>query len=133
MRGGGAIMALLVSGLEEVMNKIESMGKKVEAVQNKVVNAQSEILLETMKNTIQVDSGKTRDSLKSSNVLTRYGEKYKLVGAYKSNRAHIVRYLERGCRRWKGKKYPFLRPSFYKSKQEMIEASKQVIEKELKG
>lgn len=126
-------MAFVMTGLEDVMNRIEAMGKKVESTQNKIVNAQSEILLGTMKNTIQVDSGKTRDSLKASNVLTRDGEKYKLVGAYKSNRAHVVKYLERGCRRWKGKKYPFLRPSFYKSKQEMIDRSKEILEKELKG
>lgn len=126
-------MAFVMTGLEDVMNRIEAMGKKVESTQNKMVNAQSEILLGTMKNTIQVDSGKTRDSLKASNVLTRDGEKYKLVGAYKSNRAHIVKYLERGCRRWKGKKYPFLRPSFYKSKAEMIEVSKEILQKELKG
>ena len=126
-------MAFVMTGLEEVMSKIESMGKKVETVQNKVVNAQSNILLDTMKNTIRVDTGKTRDSLKASSVLTRDGQRYKLVGAYHSNRAHVVRYLERGCARWKGKKYPFLRPSFYKCKQEMIEASKEVLEKEMKG
>lgn len=124
-------MAFVIQGLEEVMNKIEDMGKKVETVQNKVVNVQADILLDTMQHTIRVDTGKTRDSLKASNVLTRDGQRYKLVGAYKCPRAHIVRFLERGCKKWKGKKYPFLRPSFYKCKQQMIEASKEVLEKEL--
>lgn len=120
-----------IEGMEDVMNMIENMGKNVEAVQNKVVNAQSEILLETMQNTIQVKTGETRDSLKASNVLTRDGQRYKLVGAYKSHRAHIVRFLERGCSRYKGKKYPFLRPSFYKCKSKMIEKSKEIVSKEL--
>ena len=113
-------MAFIIQGLEEVMNKIEDMGKKVETVQNKVVNAQADILLDTMQHTIRVDTGKTRDSLKASNVLTRDGQKYKLVGAYKCLRAHIVRFLERGCKKWKGK-------------QQMIEASKEVVEKEVRG
>ncbi len=96
-----------------------------------VVNVQGEILLNTMKSTIRVDTGRTRDSLKASGILTAGGERKKLVGAYKSNRAHIVRYLERGCAKWKGKKYPFLRPSYYKCRQEMIEQSKEIIQKEL--
>lgn len=124
-------MSLEIEGLEDVLNKIENAGRKVETVQNKVINAQAEILLNTMKSTIQVDTGKTRDSLKASGILTVGGERKKLVGAYKCSRAHIVRYLERGCAKWKGKKYPFLRPSYYKCKQEMIEKSKQVIQKEL--
>lgn len=124
-------MALEIEGLEDVLNRIESMGRKVETVQNKVVTVQADILLKTMKDTIQVDTGKTRDSLKASGVLTSGGERKKLVGAYKCNRAHIVRYLERGCARWKGKKYPFLRPSYYKCKQEMIDKSKEIIQKEL--
>lgn len=124
-------MSFEIEGLEDVLNRIESAGRKVETVQNKILNEQSNILLSTMQSTIQVDSGKTRDSLKASGVLTVGGERKKLVGAYKSNRAHIVRYLERGCARWKGKKYPFLRPSYYKCKQEMINKSKEVIQKEL--
>lgn len=124
-------MSLEIEGLEDVLNRIESMGIKVETVQNKIINAQADILLNTMKSTIQVDTGKTRDSLKASGVLTEGGERKKLVGAYKCSRAHIVRYLERGCARWKGKKYPFLRPSYYKCRQEMIEVSKEVIQKEL--
>lgn len=115
-----------------MMNLIDKMGNNAEQVQNKIVNAQAEILLDTMKNTINVDTGRTRDSLKASGVLTKDGEKYKLVGAYKSNRAHVVRILERGCASWKGKKYPFLRPSFYKCKQEMIEKTKEIIEQELR-
>nr|WP_302599775.1 HK97-gp10 family putative phage morphogenesis protein [uncultured Cellulosilyticum sp.] len=122
---------LQIDGLNEVLNRIEQMGNNAEKLQNKVVNAQSEILLDTMKKTIQVDTGRTRDSLKASGVLTKEGEKYKLVGAYKSDRAHIVRVLERGCSAWKGRKYPFLRPSFYKCKNEMIEKSKEVIQKEM--
>nr|WP_302599727.1 HK97-gp10 family putative phage morphogenesis protein [uncultured Cellulosilyticum sp.] len=121
-----------IEGLNEVMNLIDKMGNNAEQVQNKIVNAQAEILLDTMKNTINVDTGRTRDSLKASGVLTKDGEKYKLVGAYKSNRAHVVRILERGCASWKGKKYPFLRPSFYKCKQEMIEKTKEIIEQELR-
>lgn len=124
-------MSFQIEGLEEVFNRIENAGRKVETVQNKVINAQGEILLNTMKNTIRVDTGRTRDSLKASGILTAGGERKKLVGAYKSNRAHIVRYLERGCAKWKGKKYPFLRPSYYKCRQEMIEQSKEIIQKEL--
>ena len=124
-------MSFKIEGLEEVFNRIEKAGRKVETVQNKVVNAQGEILLNTMKSTIQVDTGRTRDSLKASGILTVGGERKKLVGAYKCNRAHVVRYLERGCARWKGKKYPFLRPSYYKCRQEMIEQSKEIIQKEL--
>lgn len=127
-------MAILMTGLEDVMNRLESIGKNVESTQNKIVNKQSEILLQTMKSTIQVDTGKTRDSLKSSNIMTDSdGHKYKLVGAYKCDRAHIVKFLERGCARWKGKKYPFIRPSFNKSKQEMIEASKVILAKEMRS
>ena len=122
---------LEIEGLNEVLNQIDKMGKNAEKIQNKVINAQSEILLTTMQNTIQVDTGETRDSLKASGVLTKDGEKYKLVGAYKSHRAHIVRFLERGCAAWKGKKYPFLRPSFYKCKNEMIAKSKEIIQKEM--
>lgn len=124
-------MSLQIEGLTEVMQIIENAGRKVETVQNKIINTQADILLDTMRNTIQVDTGKTRDSLKASGVLTVGEERKKLVGAYKSSRAHIVRYLERGCARWKGKKYPFLRPSYYKCKQKMIEKSKEIIQKEL--
>lgn len=113
------------------MNKIDQIGGNAEKLENKVVNAQGEILLKTMKDTIRVDTGRTRDSLHASGVLTKEGQKYKLVGAYKSNRAHIVRILERGCSAWKGRKYPFLRPSFYKCKDEMISKSKEVIKKEM--
>lgn len=107
------------------------MGENAEKLGNKIINKQSEILLKTMKETIRVDTGATRDSLKSSGVLTKEGEKYKLVGAYKSDRAHIVRILERGCASWKGKKYPFMRQSFYKCKQEMIDGSKEIIQEEM--
>ena len=86
-----------------MMNLIDKMGNNAEQVQNKIVNAQAEILLDTMKNTINVDTGRTRDSLKASGVLTKDGEKY-----------------------------PFLRPSFYKCKQEMIEKTKEIIEQELR-
>lgn len=120
-----------IDGLNEVLNMIDKMGGNAEKLENKVINKQSEILLKTMKDTINVDTGETRDSLKSSGVLTKDGEKYKLVGAYKCHRAHIVRILERGCASWKGKKYPFLRPSFHKCKNEMIEESKKIIQEEI--
>ena len=120
-----------IEGLNEVLNMIDNMCGNAEKLENKVVNAQGEILLKTMKDTIRVDTGRTRDSLHASGVLTKDGQRYKLVGAYKSNRAHIVRILERGCASWKGKKYPFLRPSFHKCKQEMINKSKKIIQEEM--
>ena len=125
-------MSFELTGLEEIMSKIENMGKNVEVVQNKVVNAQSDILLKEMQANIRVDTGKTRDSLNKSNVMTdSEGRKYKLVGAYKCPRAHIVRFLERGCKRWRGKKYPFIRPSFHKCKARMIGKGKEILQKEL--
>lgn len=125
-------MSFSIEGFEDVLNKLENMGEKVENVQNKILNEQSDILLETMQNTIRVDTGETRDSLKASGVLTANGERKKLVGAYKCSRAHIVRYLERGCARWKGKKYPFLRPSFYKCKAQMTERAKEILQEALR-
>lgn len=126
-------MSFEITGLEELFNKLESAGKNAESVQNKVLNKQSSILLEEMQAEIRVDTGKTRDSLDSENIKTdSEGRKYKNVGACgKCNRKHIVRFLERGCARWKGKKYPFMRPSFYSKKQDMIEAGKEIIQKEL--
>lgn len=125
-------MSFSIEGFEDVLNRIEDMGKKVETVQNKILNEQSDILLKEMQNTIRVDTGQTRDSLKASNVLTVGGERKKLVGAYKCSRAHIVRYLERGCAKWKGKKYPFLRPSYYKCKTRLISRTKEIMEEELR-
>lgn len=125
-------MSFEMTGIEDILNRLDDMGRKVEPIQNKILNAQSDILLEEMKKNIRVDTGKTRDSLNESGVLTSGGERRKLVGAYKCSRAQIVWYLERGCARWKGKKYPFMRPSFYKCKNEMLDVAKEILEKEMR-
>lgn len=128
------MMPFEMDGIEQLLNKFERLGGNVEAIQGKIVNGQSDILLEEQKRNIRVDTGKTRDSLDKSNVRkSESGGKYKLVGACgKCDRKHIVRFLERGCAKWKGKKYPFQRISLQKAKPEMIEYGKNILLEEIK-
>ncbi|WP_420825937.1 HK97-gp10 family putative phage morphogenesis protein [Clostridium taeniosporum] len=107
-----------LQGVDEILNKLQSMGTNVSRLENKALRNAAEPVLEDAKatNAFNDRSGKLRKGLKITNVKKKEGVKYILIGIDKSDNSKIYygKFLEFGTSKMPAK--PFLQPAYEKNK-----------------
>jgi HK97 gp10 family phage protein len=110
-----------LEGVDALIERLNTMNVNVNKLVNTALQAAAVPVLEEAKNTsVFVDrSGKLRRGLKTSNVQTKDGIKYVLVGVDKGDTSQIFygKYLEFGTSKIKAR--PFLEPAYEKNKSEV--------------
>lgn len=107
-----------LQGVDELLNKLQSIGANVARLENKALRNAAEPVLEDVKatNAFNDRSGKLRKGLKITNVKKKEGVKYILVGIDKSDNSKIYygKFIEFGTSKMPAK--PFLQPAYEKNK-----------------
>ncbi|WP_123053085.1 HK97-gp10 family putative phage morphogenesis protein [Clostridium sp. JN-1] len=107
-----------LQGVDELLNKLQSIGANVGRLENKALRNAAEPVLEDVKatNAFNDRSGKLRKGLKITNVKKKEGVKYILVGIDKSDNSKIFygKFIEFGTSKMPAK--PFLQPAYEKNK-----------------
>lgn len=107
-----------LEGVDEILNKLQSIGENVGRLENKALKNAAEPVLEDAKatNAFNDRSGKLRKGLKITNVKKKEGAKYILVGIDKSDNSKIYygKFIEFGTSKMPAK--PFLQPAYEKNK-----------------
>jgi HK97 gp10 family phage protein len=111
---GGDLMAVEVSmsGMDELMQKLEEMGNKAGKIQNEALKKAAETVLDSAKEKVPVDTGKLKDTLDMSTVKTKNGEKYIEVGITKGDNSEIFygKFIEWGTSQRPAT--PYLQPAY---------------------
>lgn len=121
-----------VQGMEELMKKLEQMGKAGAKIENKALQKAAEPLLEEVKNTTVFNdvTGNLRKSIKMSRVKVAKDGKYIWIGDV-DRKANYSWYVEFGSSKVPAR--PFLRTVFEAGKFKVFNTIKEEIEKGLKG
>lgn len=119
-------------GMQELLNKVEELGKKGSNIEGKALKKAGEFLAEEMKNEIisrgLVRTGKLRDSIDVSRIKTKQGQKYVEVGPNKETNWR-AKFIEFGTSKMRAN--PFMSPTFEKNKEEIQEIIKNELKKGL--
>lgn len=122
-----------LKGIDELRKRIEEMGRKGMAVENKALKTAGKIVEDEAKKTsaFKDKSGKLRQGISISGVRSRKGNKHILVGIQKGDNSHIFygKFLEYGTSKMSAK--PFMGPAFSSKKSEASEVLKSEIRKGL--
>ncbi|WP_373181213.1 HK97-gp10 family putative phage morphogenesis protein [Clostridium butyricum] len=107
-----------LEGVDEILNKLQSIGVNVGKLENKALKNAAEPVLEDAKATSAFNdrSGKLRKGLKITNVKKKEGAKYILVGIDKSDNSNIYygKFIEFGTSKMSAR--PFMQPAYEKNK-----------------
>lgn len=120
-----------VEGLDNLMAKIEAMGKKGANIQDDALQqAAKPILADAIKNAPE-DTGKLKKGLKISKAFNKKGIRYVYVGTDKKDpqSPFYAFFLEFGTSKMSAR--PFLRPAYENNKKQVIEILKNEISKGL--
>jgi HK97 gp10 family phage protein len=124
---------LSLEGFSELLEKIEALGRKAARIENEALKTAAEPILEDAQSTTQfIDrSGDLRAGLKVSEVKTRAGVKYVLVGIDKSDNSKVFygKFIEWGTSKMPAK--PFLEPAFDRNKANSMEIMKKTFKEAL--
>lgn len=114
--------------MEQLIRKIEDMGKAGARVENEALKKAGEVILNEAKNNAPQKTGKLKEGLKVSSVRKKNDNKYVLVGIQKGDNSNIFygKFLEFGTSKMPAK--PFMAPA-YESKKEEV---KEIIKEELR-
>lgn len=117
-------------GLDQIMNRLQTMGKQGVKIENNAIIESAKPILEDAQNTVAFKdkTGKLRESLKISKVKTSKGTKTVWVGDVDRN-ANYSWYVEYGSSGHPPR--PFLKPAFDKNKDKILENIKKEIIKGL--
>lgn len=121
-----------VDGLDNIINRLESMGKAGSRLEGKSLKTAGEVIVEEARNNLEshgnVKTGKLRDGLKVGKVRKKGIRKYVEVGITKEDNSEIFygKFLEWGTSKMSAK--PFLGPAYSSKKDE----AKEIIISELK-
>nr|WP_207728666.1 HK97-gp10 family putative phage morphogenesis protein [Clostridium botulinum] len=119
-----------LEGMDNLIIKIEDMGKAGTRIENKALKKAGEVILEEAKITsvFKDRSGDLREGLKVSGVRKKGGNKFVLVGIQKGDNSKIFygKFLEFGTSKMKAR--PFMGPAYESKKEE----AKEVIKNELR-
>ncbi|HEY5576209.1 MAG TPA: HK97-gp10 family putative phage morphogenesis protein [Clostridiaceae bacterium] len=110
-----------LEGVDALINRLNAMNVNVNKLVNTALQAAAEPVLADAKSTSEfVDrTGKLRKGLKTSNVQTKDGMKYILVGVDKADNSKIFygKFIEFGTSKMPAR--PFMQPAFEKNKNEI--------------
>lgn len=118
--------------MEQLIQRIEQMGKLGARVENKALKKAGQIIVEEAKNNVPVKTGKLKEGLKVSGVRKKNGNKFVLAGIQKGDNSKIFygKFLEFGTSRQNAK--PFMAPAYESKKNEAKEIIKQELRNALK-
>lgn len=117
-----------MTGLQELVDKIEAMGKQGAKVQNEALKKAAEPVAKDMASLVNVSTINElhiKNDIKVSNVKTQNGRKVILVGPGKKTNWR-AKFLELGTSRMAAK--PFMAPAYEKNKENI----KAIIKQKLK-
>lgn len=117
-----------MTGLQELTDKIELMGRQGSRIQNTALKAAAEPVAEDMRNAVNVSNINElhiKEDIKISNVKTENGRKVILVGPGTETNWRAL-FLELGTSKMSAK--PFMAPAYERNK----ETSKEIIRLKLK-
>ncbi|ABS34505.1 phage protein, HK97 gp10 family [Clostridium botulinum A str. ATCC 19397] len=117
-----------LDGMDNLIRKIEDMGKAGTRIENKALKKAGELIVEEAKNSVSVKTEKLKKGLKVSGVRKKGGNKFVLAGIQKGDNSKIFygKFLEFGTSKMKAR--PFMGPAYESKKEE----AKEVIKDELR-
>ncbi|MDU7250842.1 MAG: HK97 gp10 family phage protein [Clostridium sp.] len=117
-----------LNGLDELIRKVQDMGKAGVRVENAALKKAGELIVEEAKNNVPVKTEKLKKGLKVSGVRKKGGNKFVLAGIQKGDNSKIFygKFLEFGTSKMKAQ--PFMGPAYESKKEE----AKEIIKDELK-
>jgi len=121
-----------MSGMDELLAKVEQMGLKVSKVEGIALKAAAEPVAADMRSIVRVsriNELHIKDDIQISNVKTEAGVKYVEVGPIKT--AWRAKFLEFGTSKMTAK--PFMGPAYEQNKQNIQKIIQSSIEEALKG
>lgn len=122
-----------LEGLDNLLKRVEDMGKAGTRVENTALKKAGEVILEEAKQTSAFHdiSGKLRKGLKVSGIRSTSGRKYVLVGIQKGDNSDIFygKFLEFGTSKMIAR--PFMGPAYESKKKEATEVIKQELKSAL--
>ncbi|AKC63166.1 HK97-gp10 family putative phage morphogenesis protein [Clostridium tepidum] len=117
-----------LDGLDELIRKVQDMGKAGVRVENAALKKAGELIVEEAKNNVPVKTEKLKKGLKVSGVRKKGGNKFVLAGIQKGDNSKIFygKFLEFGTSKMKAQ--PFMGPAYESKKEE----AKEIIKDELR-
>ncbi|ABS42576.1 HK97-gp10 family putative phage morphogenesis protein [Clostridium botulinum] len=117
-----------LEGMDNLIRKIEDMGKAGTRIENKALKKAGELIVEEAKNNVPVKTEKLKKGLKVSGVRKKGGNKFVLAGIQKGDNSKIFygKFLEFGTSKMKAR--PFMGPAYESKKEE----AKGIIKDELR-
>ncbi|EPY2286133.1 HK97-gp10 family putative phage morphogenesis protein [Clostridium sporogenes] len=118
-----------LDGMDNLIRKIEEMGKAGVKVENAALKKAGELIVEEAKNNVPVKTEKLKKGLKVSGVHKKGGNKFVLAGIQKGDNSKIFygKFLEFGTSKMKAR--PFMAPAYESKKEE----AKEIIKQELRN
>lgn len=105
---------LELKGMDEVLKRLEEMGRKGNTVANRALKKGAEPILKEMKTLVPVDTGRGRDSLKIGSISTKKGFKSIPIGLVDVGDAYYLIFQEYGTSKMQAQ--PFMAPAYEKNK-----------------
>ncbi|EPY2286639.1 HK97-gp10 family putative phage morphogenesis protein [Clostridium sporogenes] len=117
-----------LDGMDNLIRKIEDMGKAGVRVENAALKKAGQIIVDEAKNNVPVKTEKLKKGLKVSGVRKKGGNKFVLAGIQKGDNSKIFygKFLEFGTSKMKAR--PFMGPAYESKRGE----AKEVIKEELR-
>ncbi|KZL93972.1 HK97-gp10 family putative phage morphogenesis protein [Clostridium magnum] len=121
-----------LTGVDEILNKLQQMGANVGRLENKALKNAAEPVLEDAKENVPVRTGKLKKGLKITNVKKKDGMKYILVGVDRGDNSEVFygKFIEFGTSKMPAR--PFLQPAYEKNKNTIRKAIAETLKEGLK-
>lgn len=105
-----------LQGVDEILNKLQSIGVNVGKLENKALRNAAKPVLEDAKVNAPVRTGKLKKGLKITRVKKKEGVKYILVGVDRGDNSEIFygKFIEFGTSKMTAR--PFMQPAYEKNK-----------------
>lgn len=119
------------SDIDILQKKLEEMGRKGSALENKALIAGAEIINKEIIKNAPEDTGHAKQYLKVSKVSKEKGRKVVKVGISRgdNSEAFYLKFHEYGTSKMSAR--PFMRPAFERKRKEALEATHKVIKEGL--
>lgn len=121
-----------LTGVDEILNKLQGMGENVGRLENKALKNAAEPLLQDAKANVPVRTGKLKEGINIGKIKNKGGVKYILVGVERGDNSEIFygKFIEFGTS--KRAAQPFLQPAYEKNKNRIKEIIAETLKEGLK-
>lgn len=116
-----------LEGMQELLNRLESMGKEGKKIENNALKQAGEVLKEEIQNNAPIDSGNLKENIEMSNIKKNKDGSYVQVGT--NDKSWYGKFVEFGTTKMGAN--PFMSRSFETKKDEVQEIIKDEVRKGL--